>query len=412
MISLSDKPEVHQAKPVSQPTPAATGPLSKLIKRTGCVIKELASDAPEALKREWDYYREKPTSAILALTWACTSRCKTCTIWRRNRRRDEELTIDEWLQVGETLAGQGVKTVELFGGDVFLRPELTVRLATLLKACGCTVGIPTNSNLLTREIAEELVKSVDVFYISTDGVDELHDKLRGRSGTFEKVLRAIDYFKEARGGSAGPRLVCNTTVSKHNCRTLTQIAQFAMGRGFDDIHFEYVGEFTDDHACHSQIGGYRPSPLYMRNGESALLTEELVDLTREQLKAVASFNGQTGESGRPFKVRTTSIDALSDANLIDGTVPGRRCFFERMTRIIDPYGNIAPCLFFDTFSLGSVHHGDLDSEFNVVRRKRFRTARNSGQLELCRHCIMSVTRNRSGRDVLSRAIMTGRQQVV
>ncbi len=412
MISLSDRPELPQAKSALQPVRPSTGPLDKWIKRTGCVIKELTSDAPEALKREWDYYREKPASAVFALTWACTSRCKTCTSWRRTRRKDEELSIDEWLTVGETLIGQGIKRVELFGGDVFLRPELTVRLAALFKARGCRVGIPTNSNLLTREIAGELVKSVDVFYISTDGVDDLHDKVRGRSGAFEKVLRAVDYLKEARGSSALPRLICNTTISKYNSRALTGIAQFAMRRGFDDIQFEYVGEFTDEHVCNSQIGGYRPSPIYMRNGESALLTEELVPIVREQLKEAATLNGQTAESGRAFKVQTTSIDALSDANLVGGTVPGRRCFFERMTRIIDPYGNIAPCLFFDTFSMGNVRKGDLGGAFSDARRKRFRNARDSGQLELCRHCIMSVVRNRSGRDVLSRAIMTGRQRVV
>ena len=412
MISSSDKPEVREAKSVLRSGWAATGQLGKWVKRAGYVVKELASDAPEAARREWNYYREHHTSAILALTWACTSRCKTCTIWCRNRRQDEELTIDEWLEVGDTLAGQGIGTVELFGGDVFLRPELTVKLSALLKARGCKVAIPTNSHLLTREMAGELARSVHVFYLSTDGLDDLHDKVRGISGAFGKVLRAIDYLKEARGSSKLPRLVCNTTVSRYNCRTLAKIAEFAKRRGFDEIHFEYVGEFTDEHVCTSRIGAYRPSPLYMRNGDSALLTSELVPVMREQLKQARTCHDKPSESGRRFKVRTSSTDVLSDVNLVRGTVPRRRCFFERMTTVIDPYGNIAPCLFFDTYSVGNVRNGDLLRAVKTAYRMRFRRLRDSGQLELCRHCIMSVVRNRTGRDVLRRAILDGRRLLV
>ena len=104
---------------------------------------------------------------------------------------------------------------------------------------------------------------------------------------------------------------------------------------------------------------------------------------------------------------TINTDLLSAANLVDGTVPARRCFFERTNVVVDPYGNVVPCLFFDGFALGDVRTGALDRSWETRERLRFRRCRDKAGPALCRHCIMSVIRNQTGYDVIRRAYMTG-----
>lgn len=390
------------------PTAHPIRAINKWRKQTAGAIKELASDLPEAVRREYEYYTAKQSSAIMVLTWACTSRCKTCTAWRRPRNANRELTCQQWFDVGRELVAQGIRSVELFGGDVFLRKDVVIRLSVLLNSLGCKVRIPTNANLMDDHTARALVGSVYKFYISTDGVDESHDKVRGRSGTFDRVKKTIEILRQARGASPTPRLVCNTTVSRYNAHTLLAIARFAAGAGFDESEFGYVGEFTADHASNSCIGQYCPSPIYMRNGDSALVTAEMVPTLRNQLALAKNFADRCSRPSAPFKVEAASIDALSDTELVKGTVSGTRCFFERGTTMVDPYGNIIPCLFFDGFAVGNVRNGHAAHGSNTRARRRFREYRDSGRLALCRHCIMSVVRNRTGRDVLRRAYLTGK----
>lgn len=372
--------------------------------------KEMLSDLPKAIEREYIYHASVRRNAILVLTWACTSRCKTCTAWRRERDEANELSVRQWCDTAGELVRGGAKSFELFGGDVFLRKALVIELSAYLHSLGASVLIPTNANLLDEKTASQLVKSVSVFYLSTDGLEQSHDELRGRPGTFGRVRQAVSMLRKVRAGAAAPRLICNTTVSRYNADRLAEIAAFAVHAGFDDIHLEYVGEFTDRHVQRSRIGNTTPSPIYIQTGESALIRPEQVPLLRKQLILANRLAKDCRESGRKFRVTSTRIDVLSDDDLVNGTVPGNgRCYFDRCTAVIDPYGNVVPCIFFDNYSLGNVQNGGLDRSANSPRRRMFRSLRDRGKLEMCKHCIMGVVRNRTGLDVLKRAYIVGQK---
>ena len=102
---------------------------------------------------------------------------------------------------------------------------------------------------------------------------------------------------------------------------------------------------------------------------------------------------------KAYEVITNRIIGL----LEEGTVPWRRCFMARTAAVIDPCGNIVPCCFFDNYSVGNVRNGDLDRSWETPGRVRFGAYRDGGKLDVCRHCIVSVSRNRSARDIFRRA---------
>lgn len=263
----------------------------------------------------------------------------------------------------------------------------------------------TNSNLVDQGTARALVDSLDYIYLSTDGIGELHDRLRGRPGAFERVVRALRCFQEAKAGHVRPLLVCNTTVSTHNVAHLSEIAAFAVEAGYDRVDFEYVGEFTPSIVRRSQIGEILPSPIFLQTGESSLIPRSAISTLRRQLLEAAQVVRSNRAMGKQVEVCTTSIDVLSDADLVNGTVPYRRCFMERIELVIDPYGNIVPCCFFDNYVVGNVRNGDLDRSWETPARGRFRAYRNAHRLAACEHCIHSVDRNCTLLDTIRRGYM-------
>ena len=63
--------------------------------------------------------REKliePTSASLAVTLRCNSRCVICDIWKRKNRQELSPVIYKKLP-------QGLKNIDITGGEPFLRND-------------------------------------------------------------------------------------------------------------------------------------------------------------------------------------------------------------------------------------------------------------------------------------------------
>ena len=386
--------------------------IAQRVKRTANVAREVLSDLPLAIRTAYNARVGRRQSAVLVLTWRCTSRCQSCTAWKRPAQPESELTTEQWLQIGRKLIARGVHSVELFGGDVLLRKETLFPLVRLFHEAGCLVHMPTNCNLLDEPTARELTEHLFFIYLSMDGLGEAQDACRGTEGSFSRVQRALQLLIAARGDRPLPRLICNTTVSRGNAGQLEAIAKFARQMGFDEIHCEAVGQFEQDHVDRSHIGSEAPSPLYLRQGPSLLITPEQAPVLRDQLGRARKLAGTCNGLGRPFGVTTINIDVLSDENLTNGTVPPGRCNMERIKVIVDPFGRLVPCLFFDSFPVGDATNGGLDGDMDTPRRKLFRQHCNAGKLELCRHCSMFMERNRTGRTVLRRAAITGRLREV
>ena len=88
---------------------------------------------------------------------------------------------------------------------------------------------------------------------SMDGIDVIHDNVRGRDGTFDRVLQGIDWLLQARGENIKPTIRANCTISKYNVHFFEKILPFAEDKGMDSVHLEYVGEFWQDSLDKSSI---------------------------------------------------------------------------------------------------------------------------------------------------------------
>jgi radical SAM protein with 4Fe4S-binding SPASM domain len=312
-------------------------------------------------------------------------------MWSRTWDTRDELSPDLWVKIGSMLAEIGIRAVELFGGDVLLRKDVLYPLIKRLKRSGLIVHIPTNCNLFDRDAAEMLVDSrVDYLYLSTDGIDGLHDEIRGSDEAFQRVRRAVTELVKCRNRSPYPRVVCNTTVSRYNVEFLEQIADFARDSGFDEIHFEYVGEFWPEDVETSAVDDVEPTLYYMKDQESSLVSPQQASLVKEKLERIRKQYLTSS-----LAVTTLNVDALSELHLVEGNVPHNSCYTERCEITVDPVGNVVACPFFHSYRLGNLLKDEFETIWWGERHQRFHMQVKDQGLPMCRHCILSVQRNHS-----------------
>lgn len=344
-----------------------------------------------SLKREIGFYKFIPIVATLVLTYRCTSRCKTCTAWKRPRADLKELGLSDWKRIVEQLYDNNVPAVEIFGGDVFLRKDILMPLIRFIKEKGMTVHLPTNGNLIDQKTAKELVESgVDFIYLSVDGVGKTQDKIRGVDGTFNRVSEAINFLNMARNRRKTPIIICNTTVSNFNVDSLEDIANFAHKACFDEMHFEYVGEFSEEHIEQSIINGIKPTPFYIKQGDSVLLSKQDAKKLKNTLWKIRKRFANTN-----LYIQTVNIDTLSLKDIYQGTIDNNKCYIIRTNVDIDPYGNVSPCICYNNYFLGNLTKSHFEDVWTNTKLRQFIEQQKKCKLDICKHCIMGVQRNHS-----------------
>src|SRR6185369_7469903 len=136
-----------------------------------------------------------PVHAVWEITLACDLKCNHCGS-RAGRRRPDELTTEECLDLVAQLARLGTREVTLIGGEAYLRRDW-VEIVRAVRAHGMDCTMQTGALHLNEErimrAAEAGVKAIGV---SVDGLEELHDSLRGVKGSYRAAFEALRLLRE------------------------------------------------------------------------------------------------------------------------------------------------------------------------------------------------------------------------
>ncbi len=343
------------------------------------------------IAREWNYYRVRPTNALVYLTYRCTSHCKSCSMWKR-KVQENEMSLDEWKRFVDMITPLGIRNMEMFGGDALLRKDVLFPLTEYAKKKGIPeIDLVTNCLLMDEETANRIIETgISVLYISVDGTGELHDNVRGTPGAFEKVAKSIASVakKRRRLNSRTPRIVINCTVSALNYHAIDKILDFANESGADKFAFEYVGQFPKKCLKNSAINGIEPQPYYLDEENSIRLSTEQALLLKRKLYTIKA-------NSRNLNVyfNSLNIDVLSVENMVSGVLPNKRCYISRYLIIADPYGNIIPCPFHNNYVIGNVRQQPFRNIWNNKQHQVFMEYVDKGKCEMCRYCILGVERN-------------------
>ena len=210
---------------------------------------------------------DKPYKLNFCVTYWCQSKCETCNIWQIKPKG--ELTIEE---IREFAAKNTYfKWIELTGGETFLRSDI-VEIAKAFKEHSNGLYIltmPTNSlcdhDLVERRLREILSLGIPrvAITVSLDGYRELHDRIRGIPGNYDKAIAMFKRLKELKKEFSNLYFVFGYTLSKFNKgefqKTFDAVKAEIPDLRYNDFHINlaqissnYYGNANDDIKVNNQ----------------------------------------------------------------------------------------------------------------------------------------------------------------
>lgn len=140
--------------------------------------------------------RHLPTQLIFFVTSGCNHQCFNCFYWKNLNLRQNELSLNEISRISLSL--NTLSRLLISGGEPFLRkdlPDICFIFYSQNHIKG--INIPTNGSLTETVIHQsELMlkkcKGAEVTIgLSLDGLEETHDCLRQRPGSFKSVIKTL-----------------------------------------------------------------------------------------------------------------------------------------------------------------------------------------------------------------------------
>ncbi|MBN2208702.1 MAG: radical SAM protein [Candidatus Coatesbacteria bacterium] len=182
----------------------------------------------------------RPCKLRLAITSRCNARCSMCDAWRKPLER--EMSLKDYERVFNVSASflSKIKHVSLTGGEPTLRDDLVdvVRLVTR-RLPGASVNI--NTNALLGERVERMTREMLSFrdqmmvIVSLDGLGDVHDKVRGVPGAFERadsaVAALLSLSKEQRPKRL--KVEINHTATDESCEQYEPLLNYCAKKGID-----------------------------------------------------------------------------------------------------------------------------------------------------------------------------------
>ncbi len=136
------------------------------------------------------WIRRQPFLLYLKPTARCDCRCEVCDRWQRPSRPEEEMPLAAVEEMLARFRRAGCLVLALWGGEPLLRDDLP-QILRAAKGLGYRTSMCTNCNRLPDRV-DEVAPLLDTLLCSLDGHGDLHDRLRGVQGLFDRAVRGIE----------------------------------------------------------------------------------------------------------------------------------------------------------------------------------------------------------------------------
>jgi len=174
------------------------------------------------------------------LTARCEYNCQHCYMYNESTYKSElsnELDFNNCIKIiddfDKTLGHWGIKgQINFTGGDPLLK-EGVFEIIKHAREKNISIGILGNPDKIDYKTAEKLRDlGVSRYQVSIDGLEETHDRLRGKKGAFKEAIRAIHILEDV-----GIPSVVMFTLSRINAYELIDIIRFADKEGVSIFDF-------------------------------------------------------------------------------------------------------------------------------------------------------------------------------
>lgn len=290
-----------------------------------------------------------PLAGTFELTPRCNLDCRMCYVHLsepEQKRRGNELTSTEWLEIASAAQKRGMLFLLLTGGEPLIRPDFP-ELLSELKKLGLMVSVNSNGTLLSGKIFDAIKKDPPFrFNITLYGAsDETYRRLCGRP-MFRTVTDNIKRLKEA-----GVCVKLNASITPYNCGDLEEI--YRISRELD---------------CPIQVATYMFPPI-RRDSDSVGENDRFSwqDAARYSVRwDLLRFDEKT------FRSRAEAMEkglAVPDDRICDDDTVGEgvACRAGRSSFWINWNGDMTPCGMMDNPRVSVVEHG-FDAAWEKTRQ--------------------------------------------
>jgi nif11-class peptide radical SAM maturase 3 len=155
--------------------------------------------------------------AVWEITLKCNLACQHCGS-RAGEARTQELSTAEAINLVQQLAEVGIQEVTLIGGEAFMRPDW-LEIAQAITEAGMICGMTTGGFGISRETAQKMKDAgIQVVSVSVDGLEATHDRLRGKTGSWQWAFKTMSHLKQV-----GIPFGCNTQINRLSAPEFPQI---------------------------------------------------------------------------------------------------------------------------------------------------------------------------------------------
>lgn len=171
------------------------------------------------------WVRRNVQHVILHVTNRCNLRCSHCFV---DFSGAAEMPPARYRELGREMGH--IMWLDISGGEPFLRTDLTGIISSFNSE---VVQIPTNGSMpeLIHERTREIVRSTKAkvaLSISIDGLEALHDRIRGKPGSWKKAWETFDLLRKD-----GIPVKINTVLTNKNKAELLPLMEFVKTKAPD-----------------------------------------------------------------------------------------------------------------------------------------------------------------------------------
>jgi Fe-coproporphyrin III synthase len=171
-----------------------------------------------AVKSRLNRNLKKPLLCSFKITGRCNLKCTHCPFWRDNSKNSmNSPSFDDVVQTLDDLYAEGVRIVIFEGGEPLLwKDEKNSKdisdVIQYSKQLFFFTGVTTNGTIDIEWL------DPDIFFISIDGMQETHDRLRGK--TFDRIMENIEKNRSHK------KIIANICISAENANEIEELVRF------------------------------------------------------------------------------------------------------------------------------------------------------------------------------------------
>lgn len=304
----------------------------------------------------------KPKQVYYILTDKCNARCIMCVQWEKGRDENKE----EWISTSKmkeiliNLANWKVPKFGISGGEPLIFENRMFEVLSIANSLGMYSHFGTNGWLLNKDVFIRYKKmGGGHISLSLDGMEKIHDQIRGKKGLFARCMSAIETFKSLELKNIHMKI--NTIIARQNINEINDLIKISRESKIP-FYFQPVDTYDSDSFLKlNQDEMAKKYLFWIPSNDNNLLDDkiQLIKMFKQQFPHLV-LNSEKHLNLIPYYFRNSMPLNLT-----------RKCLAAFETMFIRPNGDVKVCLDENRFSLKELGIKEIyySKQYDNARKK-------------------------------------------